>query len=330
MNADFSPSQKMLRSTGSPRLTVNNFHQFSSRAKKLPPDANTGAACNAKLYQFKEKMCFGCAKCRRDNIQSDTIAVDLRQRIILCSMCFTRIIRPRTYRPSRVVPFPSLLSWLDYKPVSKSIPVSDEITQRVAEAVVPSGDRIAAPFLLTASGTSARFNALPSNATESSGSDTVRISSSHQTTFGGKVERESSSKKHPCIRVWGICQHGPSCLFRDAPENLCLGYLMGLCDGNPAQCSFFHQDIYDLPPSDPRPVHGRCKTDLDSENTPWFQWVSSRKKSLNNAEWQLWNNGSAEKILDTYVPLSHVEGGEDESVDLCVSDILSALRSIDN
>lgn len=331
MNSVSSSSQKAPRSAGIPRLTVNNFHHFPSRAKKLPPDANSAAASNTKLYQFKEKMCFGCAKCRRDNIQSDTIAVNLNQRIILCSMCFTHIIRPRTYRPSRAVPFPSLLSWLDYKPVSRSMTVSEEIGERVAEAVLPSGDRMAEALLITTADTSARYNALPSIPTRNNGIETMKPANSRRTTLGTNLEAAPSSKKHPCIRVWGACQHGPSCLFRDAPEDLCVGYLMGLCDGDPVKCSLCHQDIYDLPPADPRPSCQRCPTDLDDENTTWHRWVADRKRSLNNAEWQLWNNGSVEILLDRYVPVSIEEKtAEGDAVDLCVSDILSALRNIDS
>lgn len=333
MKSDTLSSGKAHRTTAIPRLTVNNFHHFPSRAKKLPPDANTAAACNTKLFQFKEKMCFGCAKCRRDNIQSDTIAVNLRERIVLCTMCFTRIIRPRTYRPSRAVPFPSLLSWLDYKPVSKSMPVSEDISERVAEAVLPSGDRVADPLLITTGDIPTRFNALPSIATRSNDRDTMKSMNSR--IGGGTVDMNagcvSTNRKHPCIRVWGVCEHGPSCLFREAPEDLCIAYLMGLCDGKPSQCILSHQDIYDLPPSDPHPSVARRATDLGSENTYWHQWVSDRKKSLNNAEWQLWNNGSVEVLLDRYAPaLKEEKVEQDETVDLCVSDILSALRNIDS
>lgn len=309
------------RSSDLTRLTLNNFENFPYRVKKLPPDANVSAAADTKLYQFREKMCFGCVKCRKDNIHSDTIAVDVRQRIILCTMCFTRIIRPRTYRPNRVVPFPSLLSWLDYKP-SHVTTVAEDLMSRTAEAVLPSGDRVAAPQLMASSDVSSRLNALPAIA--------LNTVSSVGRSNGLSSRTNEFTDKHPCCRIWGVCQHGPACLFREAPGDLCLAFLMGLCDGN-TSCKLLHQRIFDLPPTRLRPVTPRTEYDLENEESEWSRWVNERKKSANTAEWQLWNNGPLEPLLDRFAPAIKVEkpSVEDrQTVNLNLNDILSALDSI--
>lgn len=322
IGTSFISSPAPYRSSGPKRLTLNNFENFPYRVKKLPPDANVSAAPNTKLYQFTEKMCFGCVKCRKDNIHSDTIAVDLRQRIILCTMCFTRIIRPRTYRPNRVVPFPSLLSWLDYKP-SQVTTVDEDIMNRTAEAVLPSGDRVAAPQLTASADASSRLNSLPAIA--------VHIAPSHGNSSGLNTRQAEQADKHPCCRVWGVCQYGPTCLFREAPVDLCLGFLMGVCDGG-ANCRLLHQRIFDLPPTHSRPETSRTQYDFEDEESEWSRWVNERKKSANSAEWQLWNNGPLERILDDFVPAVQVERQNEEEnkpvVNLNISDILSALHSI--
>ncbi|CCW60546.1 unnamed protein product [Phytomonas sp. EM1] len=337
------------------RLTINNFATFHARQKKLPPDANSKAAVNTKLWQFPERVCFSCVKCRRDNIQSDSVAVDLVNGIILCTACFTRIIRPRTYRPSRVVPFPSLLSWLNYKP-SKVMEVSEDVLNRPAEAVVPSGDRIAVPTL---SGGDQPFNinklpviAMNTVPTSSTGSKASKVGSSG--TSSGLVHTTSSlenAERHPCLRLWGSCQHGGTCLFRNAPFDLCLAYLMGLCRGeeepngvpsgneNTTKCPFLHQTIYDLPNKMNPPPMLRHENDLDDEESVWAQWVRRRKNSLNSAEWQLWNNGPLEGLFDLYAPVTVQEkatGGDRDKgyensgaeIKLNFSDIMAALSEI--
>ncbi|CCW67588.1 unnamed protein product [Phytomonas sp. Hart1] len=338
-----------------PRLTINNFATFHARQKKLPPDANTKAAVNTKLWQFPERVCFSCVKCRRDNIHSDSVAVDLVNGIILCTACFTRIIRPRTYRPSRVVPFPSLLSWLNYKP-SKVMDVSEDVLSRPAEAVAPSGDRMAVPTL-SGGDQSFNINKLPAIAmnTVPTSSITSKVSKVGASgTSSGPVHTSSAverAEKHPCLRIWGNCQHGGTCLFRNAPFDLCLAYLMGLCrveeepngapsrDENGTKCPFLHQMIYDLPNKMNPPPMLRHKNDLEDEDSAWAQWVRCRKNSRNSAEWQLWNNGPIEGLLDMYTPVAaqEKESGVDKDeeserstteIKLNFSDIMFALREI--
>lgn len=319
----------LLRPTGPPRLTVHNFPTFQTRLKKLPPDANAHAAPHAKLYQFSERVCFGCAKCRRDNIQSDSVAIDLANKIMLCTACFSRIVRPRTYRPSRVVPFPSLLSWLNYRP-SKVVEVSDDILSRPAEAVAPSGDRMFLPMLASGDRPTSldKLPAIAMNLVPVAGGS---VTASNTTVGNSNRHVEAlADGTHPCLRVWGLCQHGPTCLFRRAPADLCLAYLMGLCPGKEdGTCELLHQDIYDLPSTaDPTPGP-RYPLDLDSADSAWGRWVAKRKTSPNSAEWQLWNNGPLGQLFDVYVPVSKVADEEEaEDVKLNLSDIMSALRGI--
>lgn len=227
--------------SGPPRLTVNNVSSFRPRVKRLPPDANTKAAVSTQLYQFSERVCFGCVKCRRDNIQSDCVAIDLTNRIMLCTACFTRIIRPRTYTPSRVVPFPSLLSWLNYKPATV-MEMSDDVLQRPAEAVAPSGERMAAP-MLSGGDRATNLGKLPAIAMKMAaasggrgggGGAPRRRGAAGVLTMDDAASQGSggTNATHPCKRLWGVCQHGETCLFRNAPADLCLAYLMGLCKGH--------------------------------------------------------------------------------------------------
>ncbi|XQJ30405.1 hypothetical protein NXY56_006490 [Leishmania guyanensis] len=219
------------------RLTVNNFTAFHARVKRLPPDANVKAALHTQLYQFPERVCFGCVKCRRDNVESDSVAIDLKNRIMLCTACFTRIIRPRTYTPSRVIPFPSLLSWLNYKP-SHVMKMSDDVLERPAEAVAPSGERMAAPKL-TGGDRATDLGKLPAIAMNIAAGGRGRGSDTTGGRHGGPTidevlaqgSNDTPTGTHPCLRVWGVCQHGETCLFRNAPADLCLAYLMGLCRG---------------------------------------------------------------------------------------------------
>ncbi|KAK7197484.1 hypothetical protein NESM_000697900 [Novymonas esmeraldas] len=219
------------------RLTINNFASFRARVKKLPPDANTKAALHTQLYQFPERVCFGCVKCRRDNVESDSVAIDLKNRITLCTACFTRIIRPRTYAPSRVVPFPSLLSWLNYKP-SHVMEMSDDVLERPAEAVAPSGERMAAPMLASGDRAShlGKLPAIAMNIAASGGRGRGAVAGGRRSgpTIDDALAQGAAGAPtgtHPCLRVWGVCQHGETCLFRNAPADLCLAYLMGLCGG---------------------------------------------------------------------------------------------------
>lgn len=305
-----------------PRLSIHNFSSFRARAKKLPPDANVKAALYTKLYQFSERVCFGCVKCRRDYVLSDSVAVDLKNRIMLCTACFTRIIRPRTYTPSRVVPFPSLLSWLNYQP-SAAMEMSDDVMERPAEAVAPSGERVSTPHL-SGGDRATQLDKLPAIAMRivrgaGAGPATTPPSlgglhAAGQTTGGASI--------HPCIRVWGVCLHGETCLFRNAPADLCLAYLMGLCRGNDRRneeqasgkagngghhkrdrCRLLHQKVYDLPnEADPAPLE-RFDGDLDDEESDWARWIDHQRRSPNSAAWQLWHNGPMGQLLATYAPV---------------------------
>lgn len=378
-NSQPSPSQLFTSQNptpaGPPRLTIHNFAIFNARAKKLPPDANIKAALHTKLWQFPERVCFACAKCRRDNVQSDSVAIDPQSRVILCTACFTRIIRPRIYRPSRVVPFPSLLSWLNYKP-AQAMNVDEDVMERPAEAVAPSGQRMAVP-LMAGGDRPTQLHRLPANAMNvvphtgggagshyanrgrgGGGSNFVAhrngaggvggrsanmnahhnnmANPNHSGKSGGATMDMNGERRHPCIRVWGRCVHGETCLFRNAPFDLCLAYLMGICrphDSRQQQqqqtkaplntqamrqggryggrggrgrgpCRLLHQNIYDLPPvNDPVPLVRHASHMVDDDSI-WARWIQRQRGSPNSAAWQLWNNGPCEGLLNAFVPLT--------------------------
>ncbi|CAD2215696.1 hypothetical protein AGDE_02978 [Angomonas deanei] len=337
--------------TGSkvPTFTLYNMHEFNFRAKKLPPDANTKAATHAKFIQLRSPVLFSCAKCRRDRIQADSLAVDRYNKIILCSACLARVVRPKTYKPTRYVPFPSLLSWLNYKPspvmnFSTTEDSREDILSRPAEAVAPSGDRVHIPLL--GEGRNATklenlpvtpMNIIPSGEA-AEGPSSVLVYAKPTMQKGGT---------HPCVRVWGACQHGPDCYFSEAPQDLCLAYLMGLC--RTEGCPLLHQQVYDLPREESLPATTRRKGDLDflkeeddegsthrekNSNNVWLRWVMKRKNSPNMAEWQLFNNGDLTVLFEQYVPLEEVpeeEGKTEEEntqVKLNLSDIRAALSGL--
>ncbi|RNF01822.1 putative RNA-binding protein [Trypanosoma rangeli] len=319
---------------GPRRLTFNNFDTFNSREKKLPPDANAEVAPNTKLWQLQERASFYCNKCRRDNIISDTIAVDAVHQLMLCTRCFIRIIRPRSYRPSRVVPFPSLLSWLNYKP-SKVMEMSEDISSRPAEAVAPSGERIANPTL-GGGDRPAHIQNLPAIAM-----NTVPSARGGVVT-GGKGSRSAQrqDESHPCIRVWGSCVHGETCMFCRAPYDLCIAFLMGLCPGDEEKCHLLHQKVFSLPnAADPMPLQRRAE-DVDDAESEWGKWIARRKNSPNSAEWQLWHNGPVLNFLNVYAPVAPEEDREKEEEDkekqssgksaikLNFADISAALQSL--
>lgn len=316
---------------GPRRLTFNNFTTFNAREKKLPPDANTQAALNSKFWQLQERASFYCNKCRRDNIISDTVAIDAVHHVMLCTRCFTRIIRPRLYRPSRVVPFPSLFSWLNYKP-SRVLEMSDDIASRPAEAVAPSGDRTAAPTL-GGGDRSTHIQNLPAIAMTTVPS--VRSSATPASRDPMSVRQQGET--HPCCRVWGKCLHGETCLFRRAPFDLCLLYLMGLCSGDEEKCHLLHQDVFGLPnTTDPMPT-SRCVGDVDDPQSAWGRWIARRRNSSISAEWQLWQNGPVTELLNVYAPLAPDKAEEEKeekktggkaAVKLNLSDITTALRGL--
>ncbi|EKG04962.1 hypothetical protein TCSYLVIO_003970 [Trypanosoma cruzi] len=317
-------------SRGPRRLTFNNFVTFNAREKKLPPDANARAAPNTKLWQLQERASFYCHKCRRDNIISDTIAVDAVHQLMLCTRCFIRIIRPRSYRPSRVVPFPSLLSWLNYKP-SKVMEMSEDIASRPAEAVAPSGERVANPTL-GGGDRPTHIQNLPAIAMKTIPS----VRGDVAPTGRGPTLARQQDEIHPCCRVWGRCIHGETCLFRRAPYDLCLGFLMGLCLGDEEKCRFLHQHVFSLPnAADPVPAERRAE-DLEDAESAWGKWIARRKNSPNSAEWQLWHNGPVQDLLDTYAPVTsekeeeqkETRSGGKPAIKLNFADISAALQGL--
>jgi hypothetical protein len=284
------------------RVTAYNIATFEKRVKDLPPDASLEKAPRAKFYQFPDRVVFYCSKCRKDGISSDTLAFDPAHGIFMCVRCFERVVRPRKFRPSRVVPFPSLLSWLNYKPAPVMTTVSDDVLARPAEAAAPSGARAATEML---GGRNIDIKALPAtpmNVTVLGSSSTAELHSA------GSAEDDGS--KHPCIRLWGRCTHGETCFFRSAPRELCLGYLMGLCGGSSVNeegasaspsCAHHHQSIEGLPAGDavPRP---RLRGDLENPDSDIARWVSRKRNSSNRVEWQLYHNGPLQELLNIFVP----------------------------
>jgi hypothetical protein len=284
------------------RVTAYNIATFEKREKALPPDACLDKAPRVKFYQFPDRVTFYCAKCRKDGISSDTLAFDASHGIMMCVRCLERVVRPRQFKPSRVIPFPSLLSWLNYKPAPVMTSVSEDILSRPAEAAAPSGARAATEMLGGARQTDAK--ALP--ATPMS----INIIGSSSTNL-----MEEDPTTHPCLRVWGRCAHGETCFFRSAPRELCVAFLMGICQGTtPATtvkeaeaeapqhtCTLFHQSIEGLPTGDPIPLPRRVG-DLDNTESPIAQWIAKKRNSSNRVEWQLYHNGPLLELLNAYVP----------------------------
>lgn len=323
------------------RVTAYNIATFEKRTKELPPDACLEKAPRAIFYQFPDRVTFYCSKCRKDGISSDSLAFDAAHGIFMCTRCFERVVRPRKYRPSRVVPFPSLLSWLNYKPATVMTSVSEDILARPAEAAAPSGARAATEMLGGARQTDIRaLPATPSSITVLGGG-----SASSELAL---AEREDITT-HPCVRVWGRCAHGETCFFKNAPRDLCIAFLMGLCPGSVAvseepdtagadpsaaphpSCSLHHQRIEGLPAGDvvPRP---RMAGDLENTESELSRWVSKKRNSANRVEWQLFHNGPLLELLNVFVPEVAVPPAATKEVEetpvamtLNKSDIASAL-----
>jgi len=331
------------------RITPHNFSSFEKREKALPPDACVEKAPRTKLWQFPGRVIFFCSKCRKDGISAESLAYDPSHQLMICVKCFERIIRPKKFRPSRVVPFPSLLSWLNYKPATVMTEVSSDVSARPAEAAAPSGNRVATDTL--GGGGAADLKALPASAsmlTRVAASSTV----SKQTTTQGQGSSQYSSTDsalHPCLRVWGSCAHGPLCEFREAPRNLCIAHLMGLCakkssvtegatEGDANSCPLIHQFVFDLPRASTVALPtSRIAGEERSPVSELFHWIDARKKSKNRAEWQLFNNGPLEVLLNEFVPCMELPSVPDalselpntdevDALPLNVADITSALE----
>ncbi len=311
---------------GQRRLHIAALDSFEKRVKPLPLDANTKAAPNLCLLQLEEHVYFACSKCRKDGISSDCVAVDTVRKIIMCTRCAARVLRPKEYRPSRVVPFPSLLSWLNYKPAKAMSGVESDVGLRAAEAVAPTGHRVATTML---GGGPSLIRALPATPMQVAG-DRLSLGDGDGDAMG------RGRAVHPCLRVWGRCAHGETCLFRDAPPQLCLAFLVGLCDGDERKCSLLHQQVYGLPPPTELRPSKWLEGDLADSGSAIAGWIARGRRSTNRAEWQLWNNGEegCMTLLRAYFPPDETEKepldalAEPSAVVLSAGDIASALDFI--
>jgi hypothetical protein len=289
---------------GGPQLkriySTHTLELIKKREKVLPPDANSKAT-SCKLYQLEEPVVFGCAGCGKDGIVFDSLAADTQRNVILCVRCFTKLVRPRQFRPSRLVPFPSLLSWLKYEPPTVSRTPTD-VTMRAAEAVAPSGRRLAEGGLRPTD-----LSSLPANAMSS----TVA-----EDDVGVRELLADRRQTHPCERVWGTCKHGPVCYFKSAPRDLCIEYLMGIATEEQAAIDGLsvEKGVFDLPQvEDPIPLPDDVRTLTESQlsdpASPINEWRRRRKKSANRAEWQLFNNGPVELVLRQCVAVADDDVG---------------------
>lgn len=312
--ANTGPSSSSTYTTGqNGPQTVTSARQLDpipKRVKPLPPDANVSAIPpNTKFYQLENTfVLFSCSTCRKSNIRSDLLAINVDNNQFTCSRCFTKLIRPKNFVPTRLVPFPSLLSWLNYhKPNVLSATQNGAkggLSARPAEAVVPTGDRLATG--LAVNGFSSNdVRALPSSAMvhEISASDTYGQAALHELRL-----------QHPCYRLWGDgkCVHGSLCMFSKAPYKQAIEYLMGIATEQ--QCldaGLIVDDVFDLPnkvdpfPSlstvPPLPPSGASSSDINDPSTVLGAWIARRSKTLNQAEWQLFHNGPLATIVDRYI-----------------------------
>lgn len=307
------------------RITAYNFSTFEKREKRLPPDACTDKAPRAKLFQFPDRVVFYCAKCRMDGISADSLAFDAAQNLMICVRCFERIVRPKKYRPSRVVPFPSLLSWLNHVPASVMKDVSSDVLDRPAEAAAPSGRRVATEMLGGGSTDIKALPATPALLTTVGGS----AGSSGAPSALQKALAADGADTHPCLRLWGGCVHGETCLFRNAPRDLCLAYLMGLHPAADPDCQLVHQNVFGLPRPETAP-RLRRPGDLETPNSDIGKWIELKKRSSAKAEWQLFHNGPLMQLLEQFIPMEApmvVDNAQSEpKLQLNFADISSALK----
>ena len=286
--ANVAPYRKSSTMGSQPKriYSTHSLELLNKKEKALPPDANTKAT-SCKLYQLEEPVVFGCAGCGKDGIVFDSLAADTTRNVILCVRCFTKLVRPRQFRPSRLVPFPSLLSWLRYDAPKVSRTPTD-VTMRAAEAVAPSGRRLAEGGLQPTD-----LSSLPANA----------MSSTVAESDAGARELLADMQTHPCERVWGkgSCKH-PECYFKRAPRNLCIEYLMGIATEEQAAIDGLSiEKVLDLPQTkDPIPLQAGgtlTESQLSDPTSAINEWRRRRKKSDNRIEWELFNNGPVEQVL---------------------------------
>jgi hypothetical protein len=290
----FYPAAAVASSDDRKYVTIKNLAGVPRRLKPLPPDANAGAT-PCKLYQLRSHVEFRCYKCRRDGIFDDSIAADETSGLLMCSACYSRAVRPRVYKPTRVIPFPSLLSWLNYKPATVVSEVSTDMMNRPAEAAMPSGHRVNVEAI-TATG----VEDLPSTPMNPLGG---RLDDVTRGQVDGKSDEAKAAAaglptgSHPCPSVFGGCDHGALCFFLKAPAALCVAHLMGLCVDN-AACEREHTAAYDLPSAAAAPA----REEADG-CAAFAAWAAGRKASSNQAEWQLWNQPGAAALVDRKVPV---------------------------
>eukprot|EP00758_Cryptobia_borreli_P009228 Tbor_TRINITY_DN5459_c0_g4::TRINITY_DN5459_c0_g4_i2::g.24561::m.24561 len=288
-------------SVGIRRVTAKSIDTLAKRKKVLPPDANSNAT-NCKLYQLEEHVLFHCAKCGKDGVKSDCLAVESDRNLLMCVRCFSKLVRPKQFKPTRLVPFPSLLSWLSYQPPTVMTSTPTDLSMRAADAVVPSGRRVA-----TGTSEMTDIRALPSSGmVHSIGKDDAA---------GQKVLRERA-ELHPCIRLWGECFHGALCYYKDAPKPVAIEYLMGICTAEQAKTQgLIVEKAFDLPQtSDPIRAIVVESRDFSNKDSSIMQWLSRRKQSHNKAEWQLFNNGgNLEELIRQFVYVREVPVGPSET-----------------
>jgi hypothetical protein len=279
-----------------PYVTAQNFHTaVESRVKPLPPGADATKS-PATLYQLREHVEFRCTTCRRDRIRDDAIAVDAHSGRLTCQRCFARIVRPRAFKPTRLVPFPSLLSWLNFGASNAANAASSGAAttgadggaggnglQRMAEAVIPSDARMRGPGL-DGSGANGPVGLLPAtplagmqNAAVAAAVAVAHASRLASASTGGAGAQSASAaaavatlqgRQHPCESVFGHkCAHGATCYLLRAPATLDLEFLMGLRFDASASDGREQQRVFDLPPPETHPERWRIEADAASQSS---------------------------------------------------------------
>lgn len=279
-------------------MNANSVGSYVARRKPLPPDANNAATQGLELYQLKEPVDFRCSRCKKDNIRSDSVAADIASSRILCTRCFAKLIRPRTYVPTRVVPYASLLAWLQTEPPKVNTQFSAVPGERPVEAAIPSGERMAAPMITGGGLASIGVATTPAVPVMPSALGSTNLASAAPAATSTRPQ-ETEADLHPCKSTFGQCLYGPLCYFVNAPKSLCLPFLMGLCTDD--KCSRTHHAGLDLPPAEKAPARFL----MDGSVNPNFDvWIANRKRSPNKAEWQLWHNSpqSIETLINQHFP----------------------------
>ena len=291
-------------------ISTRNFGSVKKRLKSLPLDANA-AATKAKLYQLDEHCEFRCCKCRKDRIYDDIVAYEDGAGCI-CVPCFSKIVKPKNFRPTRMIPFPTLLSWLNYQPPPVETTVSEDVAEQSVAAVLPSGHRVE-QTMLTGGPVQTDVRMLPATPLNPFG-DVMEpgargILSTSNVFSAGILSGSSEAQPAPCAvcaSVFGRCSHGPGiCIFSNAPIETCLLFFMGLCNNGElpdgTRCGkVFHDPLFGLPDRSAGPCPSR------DEGEGFDEWIQLKKKSLNTAEWQLWDQEGAIAAVERCTPASKI------------------------